>query len=203
MCIQSIARHPPSIKLCFPPPKPVVHRQKMWGYPRVCAIAQVLTDETQDARSRARLFAASRSESVAWLLALPSPNLGLRIDDETVQMAVGLRFGTPLYQPHKCSHFTLEVDTHSTHSLSCWWSEGKYPHHAAVNDIVHKSLTLANLPFRFEHSELYRSDGKHPNSCSILPWRCGKVLVCDTTCPDTHAPSNVLAAGRGASIVTA
>ena len=75
--------------------------------------------------------------------------------------------------------------------------------HAALNDIIHRSLTAANIPSRLEPSGLYRSDGKRPDGCSILPWRCGKVLVWDATCPDTHAPSHVSAAVRGAGVVAA
>ena len=186
-----------------PPPDPVAHRQKMWDYPRVCATAQALTNEAPDARSRARLLASSRSEAGAWLQALPAPNLGLRMDDETVRVAVGLRLGTPLCQPHECSHCGLEVDPLGTHGLSCRWSEGRHPRHAALNDIIHRSLTAANIPSRLEPSGLYRSDGKRPDGCSILPWRCGKVLVWDATCPDTHAPSHVSAAVRGAGVVAA
>ena len=56
-----------------PPPDPVAHRQKMWDHPRVCTTAQAFTDETQDERSRARLLAACKSESGAWVQALPTP----------------------------------------------------------------------------------------------------------------------------------
>ena len=50
---------------------------------------------------------------------------------------------------------------------------------------------------------LYRSDGKRPDGCSILPWKSGKVLVWDATCPDTYAPSHVSAAAREAGAVAA
>ena len=125
------------------------------------------------------------------------------MDDETVRVAVGLRLGTPLCQPHECSHCGSEVDPLGTHGLSCRWSEGRHPRHAAVNDIIHRTLTAANIPSRLEPSGLYRSDGKRPDGCSILPWRCGKVLVWDATCPDTHAPSHLSAAVRGAGVVAA
>ena len=106
-------------------------------------MAQALTNEAPDARSRARLLASSRSEAGAWLQALPAPNLGLRMDDETVRVAVGLRLGTPLCQPHGCSHCGSEVDPLGTHGLSCRWSEGRHPRHAVLNDIIHRSLTAA------------------------------------------------------------
>ena len=36
---------------------------------------------------------------------------------------------------------------------------------------------------------LYRSDGKRPDGVSIVPWKCGQLLVWDATRPDTFAPS--------------
>ena len=73
-----------------PPPDPVAHRQRMWDLPRVCATSQALIDNASDARSHARLLAVCRSESGAWLQALPVPSLGLRLVDETTRVAVGL-----------------------------------------------------------------------------------------------------------------
>ena len=185
------------------PPDPVAHRQKMWDYPRVCATAQALTNEAPDTRARARLLASSRAEAGAWLQALPAPNLGLQMDDETVRVAVGLRLGTPLCQPHECSHCGSEVDPLGTHGLSCRWSEGRHPRHTAVNEIIHRSLSAANIPSRLEPSGLYRTNGKRPDGCSILPWRCRKALVWDATCPDTYAPSHLSAAVRGPGVVAA
>ena len=66
-----------------------------------------------------------------------------------------------------------------------------------------RSLSVANIPSRLEPSGLYQADGKRPDGCSILPWRCGKVLVWDATCPDTHAPSHLSAAVRGPGVVAA
>ena len=159
------------------PPEPVAHHQRMWDLPRVCATSQALTDNAPDARSRVRHLAVCRSESGAWLQALPVPSLGLRLDDETTRVAVGLRLGTSLCRPHQCVHCGAEVDHLATHGLSCRCNEGRDPRHAAVNDVIHRSLTSANIPSRLEPSGLYRSDGKRPDGCSIVPWRSGKVLV--------------------------
>ena len=72
-----------------------------------------------------------------------------------------------------------------------------------MNEIIHRSLCAANIPSWLEPSGLYRSDEKRPDGCSILPWRCGNVLVWDATCPDTHAPSHLSAAVRGPGVVAA
>ena len=127
--------------------------------------------------------------SDAWLNVLPISSLGLRMDDNTIRTAVGLRLGAPLCRPHACHHCGSEVDSLATHRLSCRWSEGRYHRHAALNDIVHRALTSAKIPSRLEPSGLYRTDGKRPDGITVVPWKNGRLLVWDATCPDTFAPS--------------
>ena len=90
------------------------------------------------------------------------------------------------------------------HALSCMKSEGRHHRHAAVNDIIHRTLVSAHVPSRLEPPGLLRSDGKRPDGVTVVPWRCGKLLVWDATCPDTFAPSYSshasLAAGEVAAL---
>ena len=48
------------------------------------------------AHHRASLFAATSQHSGDWLFALPIASCGLRLDDEAVRVAVGLRLGLDL-----------------------------------------------------------------------------------------------------------
>ena len=163
--------------------------QKSWD--NVCAsvLAEQLLDEASDDVSRARLLAAATKESGAWLHALPVSSLGLRMDDDSLRIAVGLRRGAPICGPHLCHHCGAEVDVLGRHGLSCRKSEGRHHRHAAVNDIIHRTLVSAHVPSRLEPPRLLRSDGKRPDGVTVVPWRCGKLLVWDATCPDTLAPS--------------
>ena len=68
--------------------------------------------------SRARLLAAHTRESGAWLNALPVSALGLRMDDDTVRVAMGLRLGAPLCLPHVCHHCRAEVGKLGTHAAA-------------------------------------------------------------------------------------
>ena len=77
---------PPSGPTCMS------HRQKSWDLPRVSTIAAELL---------ARLLSASKKESGSWLHTLPVTSLGLRMDDNTIRIAIGLRLGTPLCIPVK------------------------------------------------------------------------------------------------------
>ena len=107
----------------IPPPISAAHHQKEWDTPKVCAIADSLLNAASDVVSHARLLAAATKESGAWLNALPVPSLGLRMDDDTIRVAVGLRLGVSLCQPHDCFHCGARVGHRATHGLSCRWSE--------------------------------------------------------------------------------
>lgn len=186
-----------------PPSESSSHHQKNWDLPKVGETSKTLLERAPDAKSRARLLAAANKETGAWLNALPVAAAGLRMDDDTVRVAVGLRLGTPLCQPHHCSLCGAEVDNSATHGLSCRRSEGRHPRHSALNDIIHRSLSSAHIPSRLEPPGVYRSDGKRPDGISLIPWRQGKALVWDATCPDTFAPSYQASAALKAGAVAA
>ena len=155
----------------------------------VMATLDTLLEDAPDATTTARLLAASTSESGAWLNALPISSLGLRMDNNTIRVAVGITLDTQLCRPHMCHHCGSEVDGFVIHGLSCRWSEDRHHRHSALNDIVFCALSSAKVPSRLEPSGIYRSDGKCPDGMSIVPWKSGKLLVWDVTCADTFAPS--------------
>ena len=136
-----------------------------------------------------------------WLNALPISSLGLRMDDSTIKVAVGLLLDACLCRPHTCQHCGTDVDSLATHGLSCHWNEGRHHRHAAINDILIRALSSAKIPARLEPSGLHRSDGKCPDGITAVPWKCGKLLVWDATCPEMFAPSYISAATSGAGAV--
>ena len=141
--------------------------------------------------SKARLLAATRKESGAWLHALPSPVLGTLLDDNSnIRIAVGLRLGTFLCHPHKC-RCGEEVDDRGTHGLSCQLSAGRLSRHAALNDIIKRACAHVNVPSILEPTGLFRSENKRPDGLTLTPWSMGKCLVWDATCSDTLAKSHL------------
>ena len=123
-----------------PPSPPASFVQKEWDTPRVEERVAFLLAQASDAKSRARLLAVSTKESGAWLKVMPISSLGLRMDNETLRIAIGLRLGCPLSQPHACVHCGEEVDRYATHGLSCKWSQGRHSRHGELNDIIHRAL---------------------------------------------------------------
>ena len=81
-------------------------------------------------------------EQDSWLLAKPVTALGLRMDDHTLRVAVGLRLCTTIVAPHQCKHCGEEVDCHGSHGMSCRQSKRNYHRHASVNSIIHRALPL-------------------------------------------------------------
>eukprot|EP00731_Ephydatia_muelleri_P000760 Em0001g760a len=136
------------------------------------------------------------------LNALPVTSLGLRMDNATMRISMGLCLGLPLCQSHNCQHCGAEVSQFATHGLSCRKSAGRHHRHSAVKEIIHRALVSAHIPSRLEPSGLYRSDGKRPDGVSIVPWECGQLLVWDATCPDTFAPSYSTIAAHQVGAVT-
>ena len=123
---------------------------------------------------------------------MPCPShlcMGLRMDDEVVKIAVGLRLGLPLCHPHLCSGCGAEVGEDGINGLRCRYSKGRHSRHATLNDIVKRSLDAAKIPSHLEPLDLYRSDGKRPDGASVVPSQRGKILVWDVTLSDSLAPS--------------
>ena len=90
-----------------------------------------------------------------------------------------------------------------THGLSCRSSEGRHPRHAAINDIMCRTLSSAGIPARLEPPGLLWSDGKRPDGMTLLPWTSGRPLVWDATCSDTFVESYRSQATSGAGCVAA
>ena len=78
--------------------------QRAWDDPRASALAESLLETAPNAKARVCLLASTAKESGAWLNILPISTIGLRMDDNSIRVAVGLRLGAPLCRPHSCIH---------------------------------------------------------------------------------------------------
>jgi len=130
------------------------------------------------------LSAAAAVHSGDWLSAVPISACRLRLSDEEVRVAVGLRLGTELGQVHRCMCGDT-VDTRGTHAFSCRHNPGRTQRHHFINDLVWRALTRAGFPAVKEPNGLTRSDGKRPD----VPWREGRCATWDVTVTNTVATS--------------
>ena len=77
----------------------------------------------------------------------------------------------------------------------------RHPRHSAINDVIKRSLGAAKISAHLVPVRICRSDKKTPDGATVLPRRSGRILVWDTTCPDTFAPSHIDLAAKGAGAV--
>ena len=153
---------------------------------------------------QSRLLAAVTSESGAWLHALPSASLGTLLDPPTLRVAVALRVGAEVCQPHRC-RCGSSADGLGQHALTCRLSAGRHPRHTELNDVIRRALQTVGVPSLLEVLEptgIDRGDGKRPDGVTIFPYAEGKSLVWDATCVNTytaaHLPATATAAGAAA-----
>lgn len=163
--------------------------QRSWDEP-ICRVLSEALREGVDERTLARLLASCSPESGAWLKALPSASLGLKLDNNALRIAVGLRIGAPLGLAHQCI-CGASVDKFGQHGLACKKSAGRHLRHNLLNETILRALQSAGVPSIREPPGLNRSDLKRPDGVTLVPWSRGRCLVWDATCPDTLAPSHV------------
>ena len=113
----------------------------------------------EDLATRARLLVVSADHSSDWLHALPLSACGLRMDDETLRISVGIRLGAKLCEPHTCI-CGAQVDFLGLHGLACKKSAGRTSQHNYINDIIWRALCRAGVPSIKEPSGLTHSDAK-------------------------------------------
>lgn len=174
-------------------------RQRAWDE-ELCRLRSDMLMSQSSGPELARLRAVSQPESGLWLHALPSPQLGTLLDNDSLRVAVALRLGCAICEPHLCV-CGAQVDRLGRHGLHCVRSAGRFSRHHAINDIVRRALVSADVPAILEPPGLSRSDGKRPDGLTMVPWEKGRSLVWDATCVCTFAPCHVqsTAASAGAA----
>ena len=121
-------------------------------------------------------MSASSPHSGDWLYAMPITSCGLRLDDEAVRVAVGLRLGSSLCVPHQCQCGSLVI-AHGLHSFVCKKAPSRTSRHHALNDMVARAFASAAIPVAKEPQGLSRADGKRPDGLTMVPWRERKPLT--------------------------
>ena len=165
------------------------NKQKSWDKQRVDHVFHSLLHNCKDEVSKARLLAASCIQSGAWLNAPPVSSLGLRMSNDTIRIATGLRVGAAICQKHACAFCGMEVDQLGYHGLSCVSSQGRIVLHNSVNNVIYHWQQQKCL-LAWSHPDCISADGNRPDGITVIPWSEGKFLVWDATCVDTFCQSH-------------
>lgn len=162
--------------------------QRIWDSAVTEKTFQSLLSSHTDPVGRARLLAAAAAHSGDWLHATPITACGLRLSDEAIRVAVGIRLGTDLCQTHQCI-CSEKVDKNGLHAFSCRRNSGRAQRHHFINDIIWRAMARASIPAVKEPHGLARTDGKRPDGLTLIPWREGRSATWDVTVTDTTAAS--------------
>ena len=166
-------------------------KQRSWDQASVDQGLGFLNDHYSDPHNKARLLAVRNNNGSEWLHAWPITACGLRLDDEAIRVAIGLRLGVTLCRRHTCP-CGAKVDETGSHGLSCRYGTGRIARHNAINDIIYRALVKANIPSKKEPRGLNRDGSeKRVDGCTLIPWQRGKSIAWDVTVPDTLAPSHL------------
>ena len=131
-------------------------------------------------------LAAWAPHSGDWINAMPVSSCALRLDDEAIRVAIGLRLGMNLCAPI----YGSSVDARGIHGLCCKRSAGHTIRHNTLNDMLCRACVRSGVPSSREPIGLFRSDGKRPDGMTLVPWKVGTCLTWDVACPDTLAASH-------------
>jgi len=188
---------PSTTSIAPSPPAPASAVQRVWDN-QCCEVqANQLLDAAIVHVERAGYIASRAPGSSDWLHTLPLSSIELKMDNATVRIAVGLRLGSPLMRPHICVCRT-EVTVNGCHGLSCRHGSGRHSRHSQVNDILCRAFNAAGAYATREPHSLCGRNDKRPVGTTQIPWRRGRCLAWDATCPNTYAQSYVLANRRKA-----
>ena len=146
--------------------------------------------ERADQFAQARLLASAQPESGSWISAIPVPSLGTSMSPDEIRIAIALRTGSKICENHVCK-CGKNADEFGFHLLSCRFNEGRHPRHAAINDIICRSLKSAGVPSIMEPAGLNRGDGNRPDGITIFPFSQGRALCWDATCVNTYGENSV------------
>ena len=173
-----------------PPLDSFAVRQRSWDDLRCDYVEDMLSQQAISPAEKARLLAVRAPGSSSWLKAMPLTAVGLKLDDETLRVAVGLRLGAPLVYPHNCCCGEAVLPD-GRHGLSCRKSAGRQSRHGQLNDILLRSFNSIGITSIREPTGLCIGSENRPDGVTVVPWRRGKNLAWDATCADTFAASHL------------
>src|SRR6188508_1233248 len=139
---------------------------------------------------KARLLAVFSPHAGDWLNAAPITSVGLRMSNDVIRVAAGLRLGSNLCAPHTCG-CGQSVDARGSHGLSCSRNAGRSLRNLLINDIVHRELIRAEVAAVREPTGLITGSALRPDGATLVPWSRGKCMAWDTTIVDTVAHSHL------------
>ena len=87
----------------------------------------------------ALIMTADQGHSGDWITACKIAHFGTRSKNEALRIGVALLLRLDIYLAHQC-RCRSTANSDSLHQLSCRFSAGRFPWHAAINNVIKRSL---------------------------------------------------------------
>ena len=137
-----------------------------------------------------RFNAFQDSLSSQRLNVIPCKKLRLKLSNQQLRIAIGLRLGSKTCERHKCVCGKYVTDD-GWYGPSCLIRAGRFARHSNLNALIKQNLSSAHIPSALEPRHLYRTDQMRPDSLTLVPWAVGKQPLWDVTVVDSLAPCRV------------
>jgi hypothetical protein len=146
----------------------------------------LLNNERLTDDDRLRIISTCDEDSGQFLNAIPSRNLGLRLEDQELMIAVALRMGCKVTSTHRCLNCPDMIQENGVHGLSCQKGvRARAARHRGLNIKLARILQSIDTGTRLEPESLWA--GKRPDGVTVLPWERGLRLIWDVTVVDSFA----------------
>ena len=133
---------------------------------------------------RARLLAASAPHASAFLSAIPSDALGLKMSNKEWNAAVAVRIGVQIFPREFDCKCGKKMDVFGRHALRCGSSGDRTKRHNLLRNFFFKKSVVACLEPILEPMHLLRNCGLKPADWCIPEFNRSKPLACDVAVTD-------------------
>jgi len=165
----------------------IIYDQKSLTTPIFQSTFLNIITKSSSLTDKSRLQSSSHHFSGDWLHTLPVQSLGLHLSNEEFRIATCLRLGVSIFEPHKCVCGTL-INSFGNHCFACKRNNGKILRHSMVNEAISKGLKSGGCPNLLEPNDVH--ENLRPDGVTTIPFRKGKSLAWDFTCPHPMSDSS-------------
>ena len=94
-------------------------------------------------------------------------NLRLKLSNQQLKIAIGLRLGSKNFEKNKCACGKFVTDG-GWHDLSFLKSAGRFSRNSYLSGLINPLLASSHIPFVLEPRHFHRSDQKRPDGLTLV-----------------------------------
>ena len=131
-------------------------------------------------RSRALALSTSLPHAGDWLNVVPSPSLGLRLQDREFRCSLRYWLGVPLHNcPYPCPECRGTADIFGDHQVGCGGNGDRISRHNNIRDVVFTAAQSAAFAPSKEAPGLVIGSLSRPADVFLPSWSCGRPAALD------------------------